>query len=237
MRLHIIRHADPDYDSDALTALGKCQARALAERIETMPLVRIFASPLGRAQETARYTADATGIKMETLEWMREMSELRTEYESEVLPNPVVIWNLPGHYLRKVCAEGKGLGMSSDLFPQPQTANRFNELKANWVSWLQSEHIQVTDEGWKTDIRLMGSDIAFFCHHGVGLALLSIVLDIPVATVWRSVWLPPASVSTVLFEQYERDRVNPRVICLGDTGHLSGYMRDNNTSGLIYNTR
>lgn len=235
MRLHIIRHADPDYESDALTALGKCQARALAERMETMPLTHIYASPLGRAQETAWYTSNVTGIKTETLEWMREMSELRTDYDSEILPKPVVIWDLPGHCLRQVRAEGNDLGASSNLFPQPQTINRFDELRTNWISWLKNEHIEVTDEGWKTDIRLLGSDIAIFCHHGVGLALLSIILDIPLATVWRSIWLPPASVSTILFEQYEGNKVNPRVICLGDTGHMSGHMLDNNTSGLIYN--
>ena len=237
MRIHLSRHADPDYESDALTALGRRQARALAERMSMLPLTRIYASPLGRAQETAWYTSNTTGIKIETLEWMREMSELRINYDSELLPDPVVIWNLPGHCLRQVRVEGKSSNASSELFPQPQTTNRFEELATNWFLWLQNEHIEVTNEGWKTDIRLLGSDIAIFCHHGVGLALLSIMLDIPVASVWRSVWLPPASVSTVLLEQYEKDKVNPRVICLGDTGHLSGRMLDGNTSGLIYNTR
>lgn len=237
MRLHIIRHADPDYEKDSLTALGKSQAKALAERMKAMPLMRIYASPLGRAQETARCTSETTGIQVETLDWMREMGELKTEYESEILPNPVVVWNLPGHCLRTVYAEGNDLGAGSRLFPQPQTADRFQELKTNWTAWLKNEHIEITKEGWKTDINLLGSDIAIFCHHGVGLALLSIILDIPVATVWRSIWLPPASVSTLLFEQYEGNRVNPRMICLGDTGHLSGPIQNNNTSGLIYNTR
>lgn len=237
MRIHIIRHADPDYTRDGLTALGKNQARALAERMETIPLIRIYSSPLGRAQQTALHTSKLGGIEVETLEWLREMGELTTHYESVILPNPVVIWNLPGHRLRKVDSEDDMLGAKSKEFPQPQTANRFSELTNGWIEWLKSEHIEVTEEGWKTDTKLRGDDVAFFCHHGVGLALLSTILGIPVADLWRAVWLPPASISTILFEQYEVNRVNPRLLCLGDTGHLSGHLLDNNTSGLIYNTR
>ena len=237
MRLHIIRHADPDYGIDGLTALGKSQAKALAERMAAFPLTHIYTSPFGRSRETARYTSDATGIRAEDVEWLREMSDLRTEYTSDVLPNPVVIWDLPGDYLRRIGAEEKGIDSESGLFPQPLTRDRFAELSMGWYSWLKNEGIDVTERGWRTDIRLRGSDIAFFCHHGVGLALLSIILDIPVTSLWRSIWLPPASVTTILFEQYEKTKVNPRVICLGSTSHLTGSMQENNVSGLIYNTR
>lgn len=237
MRLHIIRHADPDYVKDGLTALGKSQARVLSMRMENLPLVRIYSSPLGRVQDTARYTSERTGITVETLDWLREMDELKACSSSSELQNPVVVWNLPGHQLRQVKAENDDLGINSELFPQPQTVARFSELRNGWIEWLRQNRIEVTPDGWTADTQLMGSDIAIFCHHGVGLALLSLVVDIPVASMWRSFWLSPASVSTVLLEQYDKHRINPRLICLGDTGHLSGHTSENNTSGLLYNTR
>lgn len=237
MRLHIIRHADPDYANDNLTSLGNSQAQALAAHMRNFPLKQIYSSPLGRAQATARYTAESTGIPVETLAWLREMDELKTSHTSNELPNPVVIWDLPGHELRQVRADEENLGASSDLFPQPQTINRFVELRTGWFEWLKRFGIDVTEEGWKTDRKLLTDDVAIFCHHGVGLALLSLIMDIPVAAMWRSIWLPPASVTTVLLEQYDRYRINPRLVCIGDTGHLTSSMRFQNTSGLLYNTR
>ncbi|MFD0960487.1 histidine phosphatase family protein [Paenibacillus chungangensis] len=235
MRLHIIRHGDPDYLNDDLTDLGKIEAQALAVRMERLPLVRIFSSPMGRAQATARYTAEIKGLPVQTLEWIREMGELKSSPLSSALPDPVVIWNLPGHQLRRAEGVKDNQGTHSDLFPQPQTANRFRELRNGWIEWLRQSHIQMTDEGWTTDIPHLGNDVAIFCHHGAGLALLSMIMDIPVAALWRSVWLPPTSVSTVLMEQYDKHRVNPRLVCIGDTSHLSSQGLNTNTSGLLYN--
>lgn len=237
MRIHIIRHADPDYARDDLTALGKSQAEALALHMKSLPLVRIYASPKGRAQATASYTSKVTGIPVHILDWAREMDELKTGHGYRWLPDPVVIWNLPGHHLCQVRQEEGELGAGSSVFPQPETINRFQELRAGWIALLEENDIKVTKEGWKTDTQLLGEDFAIFCHHGVGLALLSLIMDIPVAALWRSIWLPPASVSTVLLEQYDTNRINPRLVCIGDTGHLSVCHLSGNTSGLLYNTR
>ena len=58
MRLYIIRHADPDYEHDTLTEDGHKEAQALAKRLASHGLDRIYCSPLGRAIDTARYTAE-----------------------------------------------------------------------------------------------------------------------------------------------------------------------------------
>ena len=58
MRLLFIRHGDPDYASDCLNEIGRNEAKALcALRSSTkMHLGTCYASPLGRAQETAAIT-------------------------------------------------------------------------------------------------------------------------------------------------------------------------------------
>ena len=45
MLLYIIRHGDPIYDPDSLTEKGKQQAQALARRLSTHGLNKIFSSP------------------------------------------------------------------------------------------------------------------------------------------------------------------------------------------------
>ena len=139
MRLHIIRHADPDYGRDDLTAMGKAQARALAQYTESLPLVRIISSPKGRAQATARPTAEQSGLPIEVMPWLRELDQLRTDYDSDNLHNPVVIWDLPGHVLKAVENEGE----TSSRFPQPLTAERFDELRQGWNTLLGELGVQL----------------------------------------------------------------------------------------------
>lgn len=54
MLLYIIRHGDPIYAPDSLTPKGHLQAAALAKRLAVHGLDKIFASPLVRAQQTAK---------------------------------------------------------------------------------------------------------------------------------------------------------------------------------------
>src|ERR1700732_2713538 len=75
MRLYIIRHAEPAYPDDALTERGHQQARALADRLAAAGLDRVYSSPLHRARETARYTAERLGLALEVEAWTRELED------------------------------------------------------------------------------------------------------------------------------------------------------------------
>ena len=56
-----------------LSAAGREQAGALAERLGPVPLDAVYASPLERCQETAAVVAGAKGLKVDTLEDMGEV--------------------------------------------------------------------------------------------------------------------------------------------------------------------
>src|SRR4029450_12218627 len=56
-----------------LSAAGREQAGALAERLGAVPPDAMFASPLERCEETAAVVAEAKGLKLETLEDMGEV--------------------------------------------------------------------------------------------------------------------------------------------------------------------
>ncbi|HMP76407.1 MAG TPA: histidine phosphatase family protein [Kiritimatiellia bacterium] len=74
MRIHIVRHADPDYANDSITPAGHLEARALADRLHAEGINRIFCSPLGRARQTMQYTADRLNLAAEVQDWMQELS-------------------------------------------------------------------------------------------------------------------------------------------------------------------
>jgi probable phosphoglycerate mutase len=73
MRIIFVRHGEPDYEHDCLTEQGKIQAKAAAERLREEGIEEIYASPLGRAAETAAVTAETLGMPVKTLDFMREL--------------------------------------------------------------------------------------------------------------------------------------------------------------------
>ena len=74
MRIIFVRHGEPDYEKDCLTATGRMQAQAAAERLAREGIEEIYASPNGRAAETAAYTAERLGLPVRTLDYMHEIS-------------------------------------------------------------------------------------------------------------------------------------------------------------------
>lgn len=64
MKLIFVRHAEPDYSIDGLTDKGKREARCLLERTKHWKVDQFYASPLGRAQQTAAPTLEYFGIPL-----------------------------------------------------------------------------------------------------------------------------------------------------------------------------
>jgi broad specificity phosphatase PhoE len=59
--LYLTRHGEASADETTLSARGEEQARALGERLRTVPLAAITHGPLPRAARTARIVADHIG--------------------------------------------------------------------------------------------------------------------------------------------------------------------------------
>jgi hypothetical protein len=59
-----------------------------------------------------------------------------------------------------------------------------------------------------------------FCHGGFGLTWLAHLLALPLPLVWSGFWLPPSSVTTMLFDERSPEWAVPRCIGLGDVSHL-----------------
>ena len=74
MRIIFVRHGEPDYGLDCLTPAGRQQAAGAAERLLREGITAVYASPMGRARETASFTAARLGLPVQTLEFMHEVS-------------------------------------------------------------------------------------------------------------------------------------------------------------------
>ena len=74
MRLIFVRHGEPNYRDDCLTPRGLEQAEACAERLRNEGITQIYASPMGRAHQTAKFTADLLELPIHTLDFMHEIN-------------------------------------------------------------------------------------------------------------------------------------------------------------------
>jgi len=230
MRLYVIRHADPDYPNNTITPHGHKEAAALAEYLLTLKLTHLFASPMGRAQDTARYTAVATGLPVVTAPWTAELTEMRMAvapdgrvYEPGV---PVMAWDVHGEHVR-----GRPKPPTRDDWHElthladpafregvARVARDSDEFLARFGFARDGGRYRITRPHGPADGAL--PRVAVFCHGGFGLTWLAHLLEIPVSLMWAGFWMPPSSVTTVLLDERSGDWAVPRCLQLGATPHL-----------------
>jgi probable phosphoglycerate mutase len=83
-RLYLVRHAETDSNAEGrsqgrrdvpLNERGRAQTAVLAEAFRDRPLVAVYASDAGRAQETARAIAAPHGLEVQVDVRLREMDQ------------------------------------------------------------------------------------------------------------------------------------------------------------------
>lgn len=236
MQLLIIRHADPDYPNNTLTAAGHKEAVALADRLAREGLDQIFTSPLARAMETMRYTADRLGMGHTVLPWAREM-------------HPELFVRIPGQG-NKALFQFPGELLRADA-PPPNRENWhqmpvFDPVRERMLEAVRAM-IRDSDEflarlGFVREgtryrrIRPEPAKVAVFCHAGLALTWIAHLLEIPIPLVWSGFWMAPSSVTTILMEERSDSWAVPRCTSLGDTGHLLAAGLPRSPVGLEGNT-
>ncbi len=215
MKLIIVRHAEPDYDTDSLTERGKKEALALAERMKDIKADECYVSPLGRAKETAAPCLEKMHMQAEELTWLREFAP-------------------------KVQRPEK-LGVAWDWLPQDWTAMPYAFDYDRWtehpaleeasvraeLDWVYSEFGSFMEKhGYKKQGKLFIAErpncdtIVLFCHFGLGCVLLSYLLNLPLFVLWHSTIATPTSVTTVVTEERRAGIAQFRMLSFGDTSHL-----------------
>jgi len=227
MQLFIIRHGDPDYANDTLTSAGQLEAAALATRMATQIRPdRLYSSPMGRARATMRPTAEALSLPGTILDWAAELSLWN---QDGPLGPRQALWDVPGHRIRQ--APPLPTHETWHLHPpfhDPAVRKDFERVQAASDDFLAGLGYR-REGGRYACIAPHRQKIAVFCHGGLGLTWLAHLLEIPLSLMWSGFWLPPSSVTTILFDERDPAWSTPRCLGLGDISHLyaTGLSRSN----------
>lgn len=217
MRLYIIRHGDPDYETDSLTPQGREEAAALADYLPRLALTQLYTSPLGRARETASYSAKKLGMPVTVLPWASELTGVYYDVEGFGRAAPFTV---PGEITYALQPTPRYEDWQDQkYFDHP----RFSALIK---SMEEGSDVLLESHGYKREgalYRVMhpGEDrVAVFCHQGLGTSWLAHLLRIPYQAAWAGLWQACSSITSVFMERRSEKYATPRMIQMGATPHI-----------------
>lgn len=215
LRILLIRHADPDYPNNTITPAGHREAKALSVRLARLGLDRIFSSPLGRAVDTMRYTAEAVGLQPTILPWTAELGWTNVTQEKY---GHSTGWDVHGHVIHQQ-EYSRDTWHDTPPFDNDDLRAGFSLLRKESDAFLDGLGYRRTAAAYEV-IDGNREKVALFCHGGFGLTWLAHLLNIPVPLVWAVFFLPPSSVTTILFDERADGLASPRCLGVGDISHL-----------------
>jgi probable phosphoglycerate mutase len=222
MLLYIIRHGDPDYETDSLTPKGRKQALALAKRLAVNGLDKIYSSPLGRARQTAKATCELLNLAMETEDWT---SENRAYMDLSVIHEDGRRgWIFQQQRTNILNDDTILLGQNWDLADCYQGYT--NDFKGGVQKIRDASDEFLSRHGYTRDggiYRITDPNddrVAVFCHQGFGITWLSHLLNIPPHIFWSGFDLTHSGVTIVHFENYANGVTVPTCLVLSDTSHI-----------------
>ena len=223
MLLYYVRHGHPTYDPDALTPLGWKQAEALAKRLATFGVDRIFSSTSTRAMETAQPTCDLVRKEKTLLPfahedrtWERFSMPLDEKNSSWLFEHPEAI---------RLFTDPEVLALRHEWYRHPgfapydfgKSVEWIREESDRFLASLGYEHIPGT--GAYRVIQSNNERVALFAHAGFGLAFLSTLLDIPYSQFAIHFDLNHSGLTVIEFR--ERDGIAiPRICTFSSDSHL-----------------
>ena len=215
MRLIFVRHGEPDYARDCLTEEGRRQAAAAAERLAEEGISEIYASPMGRARETADYTARRLGLPVTTLDYMHEIS-----WGGPGLPEEGHPWTLSDWMLERENYDFHADDWRQHPYFRENIALRYyDEVNAAFDRFL-------ADHGYRQEgsrfLCAGGSDatVAVFSHGGSGGCVLARLLALPLPYVLSVLPYDFTSIIVVELPVREGQYVRPRLELFNDCRHM-----------------
>lgn len=215
MRIIFVRHGEPDYENDCLTPTGRRQAEAAAKRLECEGIQEIYASPMGRASETASYTAQLLRLPVVTLPFMHEIS-----WGGENTPEEGHPWTLSDWMIAREDFDF----YSNDWRSHPYYVNNIAVQYLDAVSSQFDEFLLgqgYRHEGTRflcrTDTQ---KTIAVFSHGGSGACVLSHLLALPFPYVCTVLPYDFTSIIILEFPVRKGEYVHPRIELFNDCAHI-----------------
>ena len=219
MLLYIIRHGEPNYEKDCLTERGWLQAEAVGRRLADSGIDRVFASPMGRARQTAEPTCRLLGLDCTVEDWAHEIEDDRlTYYPDGVRKSISVVQN-------SLFRENGDIDLtyeqtySARALADTGMRNAVKKIEDGGRDFL--ERLGYREEnGVYRILRPNEEKVALFCHTCMARAWLSVLLHIPVHMMWSAFSYTHTGVTVLEFRNYENGITAPRCLCYSDMSHL-----------------
>ncbi|MBO7583195.1 MAG: histidine phosphatase family protein [Treponema sp.] len=220
MRIVLIRHGEPDYEKDCLTETGHKQAKIAAQRLLKEGIEEIYASPLGRARQTAQYFSEASGIKK--IQILDFIQEIRFGREGELYDSK---WN-PWLGVDALVKAGKDLQTpvwrEYPVFKDTFSTTDVDKIAVEADKWLSTLGYEREGKFYRCKRKDdKEKTIAVFCHGGSSTAFMAHVLNqtfpYMCAVLLR---YPFTTISILKFDRTPGNLTLPIVELLNDSGHL-----------------
>ncbi len=225
MKLLIIRHGDPDYESDSLTDKGFIEANLLADRLLKMDIDAFYCSPYGRAQHTAKPILDLLGEKAITYDWLGEFQGKIIDPDTKIRRSP---WDfMPDFWTEQKAFFDKDKWLNHPLIKTGNVRDKYYEICSETDNLLRN-HGYVRNGNFYNAVDANRDTVVIFCHFGVGCVMLSHILNISPIQLWHGFMALPSSVTTIVTEEREQGKAYFRCTGFGDISHL--YAGDENPS-------
>ena len=222
MILYYLRHGDPIYDPDSLTALGHEQARALAKRLALYGIDEIYSSDSNRAMQTSQPTCDLLKKKKTLCHWANENvawseftvlnEEGKRKWGFQHKPttdffNSSEIRDLGGRWYEHPFFEGTNFKAG---------ALRVHKEVDDFLLSLGYRHDR--EGGYYEAVEPNEKRIALFAHQGFGMAFLSSLLDTPYPHFCTHFDLSHSSMTVIKFSG--EGKIYPQILQLSNDSHL-----------------
>ena len=224
MRLIFVRHGEPDYDNDCLTPDGIEQAKKTAVRLHEEDIAAVYASPMGRAVQTAGFTAEDHKKDVIKLDFMHEIdwgSKSGEELEYEGHP-----WTLGYELISKFPEFAKGDKWREHRYFKDNICLDYYDKIANGFDDLIKQYGLIREGDIYRAEKECDDTIAIFAHGGSGGLLISHVLGLPLPFVFTSMPYGVCSVSIIDLSPLNGDMVVPRLEIFNDMGHLGNVRKE-----------
>ena len=223
MLLFVIRHGDPVYRPDSLTPRGRMQAQALAKRFAVHGLDRIYSSPLIRAQETARPTAELLNLPVEIEEWTSET--LAWEDFAHLYPDGKKHWIFYRQNTEFLQNGDEKLGNHN--WRRAKSVQDIVDLKHCYDRLSKASDAFLEKLGYRREsfgvyriVKANEERVALFCHQGFSMTWFPYLLGIPPHLFWSSFDINHTGVSVFEFANNPDGLTSPKCLALSDNSHL-----------------
>ena len=225
MLLYIVRHGHPDYATDSLTERGWLQAEAVGKRLAATGIDQVYASPMGRARQTAEPTCRLLDLPCHIEPWAHEVQEER--WTEEPYGKPVSVTMVQNTYYR----ENGGIDLPYDRAYEA-VGFRSSGMK-DAVAYIEEggrdflERLGYKEENGVYRILRANEDrVALFCHSIMARAWISTLLHIPIHMMWAGFHYTHTGVTVLEFRNNADGFTAPKCLCYSDMSHLYAHGPD-----------